>query len=724
MRASLSIAFATLALAMSLARDAGAQPARQRGPMPPMDPETAALLKQTLADARALAASSLPDRARLGADWKTAWEVPPTSGARVASEDEYWDKVGKNLGFAGMDEAKARRFIDELLAQFSPMAAAQGMTPRDAIQSLFIKVHSDNAPTAMKSVETWENAARTFRVAEQMEGNPDRRKAGPRAVLDVIGEPYKAFTDDQLKEMFVKTASLAQKRTEMTYYLCNNWPGLAAAKTDEELARNGIWLGMIKISLMLADPYKTAEPIDLNKDDAPALQSRLLSAVTEASTRGMAMQRKRLEAQMEAYRARGDNAAAERVQKQLRTEQTSASSLNAKVDMLTYGDNSYAVRITGVSPDTVGMQFGLFSGWVRKGPAMAEVSVGGNMPREQMDIAMKKALDELDAKLDSYDSSMFAKLDVKAGAPTTPAPLTPSVNPPATPPVSPPVSPRAAPPPPVTPPVAPPVAPPLAPPAIDGAITPVPPPGGLPAGLSPAGAEQQQAGRIAPPPPAIDPPELAQGVAAYQTRDFKTAVQQFDQGLRQSPNNPRLLMMRASAKHQQNDLAGALADFRAAAEASPNDPQLRRYWALAELLAGKAKTSYEQAQAAMKLAPGDAEGMLVGAQAAMATNHADEARQLFAAVLRATPQRAQALHAEATNAYNLVSYLEASFQFDTVLELDPNMYQAHYGRAAALAARGKNRNAIAAYQEYLKHDQASSFAMQAQAEIDRLRRLK
>jgi len=90
-------------------------------------------------------------------------------------------------------------------------------------------------------------------------------------------------------------------------------------------------------------------------------------------------------------------------------------------------------------------------------------------------------------------------------------------------------------------------------------------------------------------------------------------------------------------------------------------------------------------------------------------------------VLQLNPDRAAALYAEGERALNTKSFMVANLQFQTMLWLDPTAHRAHYARGVALAGLGRNKQAIASYERYLKTDATSAWAKQAK---DAIRRLK
>lgn len=646
------------------------------------DPEQ--MLRQMLADARDLAGRNLPRRDRLPG-WKVAWELPRELIGAVASEDEYWQRTMQTMGFAGVGEAHARKMIDQLAQQVAAEGGAEGLSARDGVISLLLRVQSTDAPSAVKFLNGWEASAALMRQADTLnpvgnaKSDAEKSRAANRAILDAFAAPYAKLGDEDLKALCARQTSLIKKRTQMSYFRSNDWPALVGAKSDEDLVKRGVWLGVVKVNVMIADREKLADPLDLTPEQGPALRARLNRAVRTVTGAALARKRKEIEA-----RAAGANdaqqAQIEDERKKLAAEEAAAKQMTVTVEhdkVKNLGDNCYFVRITGVSPETSGLEVGLYSGWLRRGEAMAEVTIGGNFPLEEMDREMAHFLAEMDAALMDYDSSIAGALMIVAPA------------------------------------------------------DPDPPGGGTTGSGSPGGKTGPEVGgsdRMPPPgggsgpigPPPDDPVELAQGMAAYNDRDFAGAQRQFDAALRQSPNNPRVLLMRGAARFYQNDLAGAKDDYARAAALDPNNAALRRYWAFLELCVGDAAIAAREADLAIALAPADADAYLTRAQAAMAQGRPDDAQQWFRAALDKAPNRTQTLYDEAGVALGNKLWLPAALQFQTVLWLDPSARQAWYGRGAALAGAGQFKAAIAAFESYLEYDGTSTFAAQARSEIARL----
>jgi len=670
--------------------------------------------ERALANARELSGSSLPDAKSWGEGWKKAWELPGSVPAACKSEDEYWQNTIKNLGGAGLTQADA----EKVLSVFTQGFAQQGMTQRDGMIQALVSLRNADAPAAQQILAEWE----TYSAGLKLAGSTDRsnRADAYKQLLQLSAAPYKDFTDAQLRNTYLREATLLKKRTFMSFYKCNNWDALAKVRSDREIKENNLWIGTVDVKLMFADESRIAELQDLPAAEVSNLQNRLQAAVQGVIAGVQPMLKQQLDKVLkeceERAKANPDDLDARRTAQQAQDEYNAAiaavGQTKAEVAMKQFGDNSYVIRVIGVNPDVAGDKAGLFIGWIRKGHVMSQVSVKGNAPEEELSKAMDHFLSELDAKLASYDSSLAGMMKIApAGAIATPT------NPPTVgstsgaskkskPPLghkdpSDPGTGKAS-------------------DADLGSAT------GMPTG--PKDSTSSQAGRGTPgtitSPPVVtnvDPPEYQQAQDAYNSGDVEGSKRLVEQALQKNPGHVSSLMMRGSLRNIESDLAGALADFKRASEVEPGNANARRYHALFELLAGDAVVAAKEADAAIQLSNGDVETYLLRAQAAMAMDKPDEAKPYFEKVLQLRPNRAAELYAEAGTALNTKRYMVANLQFQTVLWLDPNQYSAHFGRGAALAGLGRNKQAVASYQRYLKFDATSAYARQARDAIKALK---
>ena len=743
----------SLVLAVVLARMGLAQPAGAGG-SGGGDAALDAMEKRAVEDAQKLAKELLPDRAQLGADWKLAWELPPAVAGKVDSEDTYWKQAGGNLGPSGMSDADAAALIDGFMQRFGAMAAQQGMTQRDGYMLMASRIRGNNLPSAVKVLEQWVGSARAMAMAAnqtdaQRKAPPGQRQmAAQKAMIELANAPFAGLDDQQVRDVFVKQSSLMKRRTEMSYYRSNGWEQVSKARSDKEIADAGLWVGVVKVTIMIADEGRCAELTDLAPADKDAYQAKLADAVRATGENSIRYRQGEFDRKVEYAKTNPlSSAGLGDEQKRIAAEKAAFANMKANVEMPKFGDNAYIIRITGVSPDASGLKVGLYNAWIRQGNAMAEISLGGNFPEKEMDVEIARFMREIDAKISSYESAPASKIDLGKVVPLNVAVSAAGAQPA--------VKPQD----PVTP-----------PPKNDASVADAkpqitaPPTGGndtaksdtsglqlrvdgdLPAGLKPidpAAITQQLRQRDEKPQPQDDKPQppkveqpatpppppsretvaqLQQAAQTYSRGDFAGAAKAYDRILQAEPRNAQAMTMRGASKYFLNDLPGALADYDAAAALNPADPASKRYATFVALCLGQADRAKRDADALLAANPNDIDATLSRAQAAMMLGEDADASKFFNRVSAADPKRATTIYTEAGYALSRKMYPVASIQFTTVLRLDPNLYQAWYGRAQAEAGLGHKQQAIASYESYLRYDKQSNFARQAQYEIQQLRR--
>lgn len=650
--------------------------------------------EKALADAKELASSSLPDPKSWGEDWKKPWELPAVLAYRVNSEQEYWDSAIKHMGGAGLTQADA----EKVLSVFTQGFAQRGMSERDGLIQAILALRRNDAPTAQQTLLEWESAAALTKLAQS--GKKTSSDEAYKQMVQASAAPFQSISDADLKATYLREATLLRKRTKMSFHRCNNWGALANVKSDADIVRQNLWIGSVDVKLMFADESRLKEIQDLPESELPNLQNRLQAAVMASMQGTQAIMKGILDKDLEKLRQRAEanpddlDARRQAADAQKRFDDQSAAIAQVKVSvvMRQFGDNSYVVRLTGANPDISGDRAGMYVGWIRKGHVMAEISAKGRIPDAELSKSMDHFLSEMDAKLASYDSSLagLMKIDPAGAMPTPPetgttsaAPAKEKAKPPAG---------KAKPP-------------------VSNTDEPPTPPENKTASRDNTVANQ----------PTVEPAEFTPAHRAYENGDFNGSKMLVEQALQKSPNHAPSLILRGALRNKDNDLAGALADYRRASEIDPNNPTARRFRAFFELVAGDARVAAKEADAAIKLWNGDAETLLLRAQAAMAMDRPEEAKPYFDQVLKLNPNRTSQLYAEANTALGTKSYMVANLQFQTVLWMDPNQYPAHFGRAVALEGLGRGKQAIAAYQRYLKSDSTSSYAQQAKEAIKRLK---
>ena len=98
-------------------------------------------------------------------------------------------------------------------------------------------------------------------------------------------------------------------------------------------------------------------------------------------------------------------AEAEQAKSDWQKQQAELVKLAVTIQPRSFGDNSYVIRFTGVTPDMLGAQGSLYSAWLRKGNVLISIEMGGNFPEKFMADAMNKFLGEAEARFISFDAA-------------------------------------------------------------------------------------------------------------------------------------------------------------------------------------------------------------------------------------------------------------------------------------------------------------------------------
>ena len=162
-------------------------------------------------------------------------------------------------------------------------------------------------------------------------------------------------------------------------------------------------MGVVKVRLMLADGQRVQEIAELKEADRPALQAKLDSSFKGAMTAMIQSEEQKIAAAEQKAEINPDEGARQlmrqqiaELKKKLADSKAAAAKLSVSILPARFGDNSYVIRIGGVSPEAMGLQMGVYTGWIRNGRAVVEVSMGGNFPEARMTEAMKSFLTEMD----------------------------------------------------------------------------------------------------------------------------------------------------------------------------------------------------------------------------------------------------------------------------------------------------------------------------------------
>jgi hypothetical protein len=385
------------------------------------EPDVDKMQQKALGDAKALAKELLPDRQQLGADWKLAWELPPALAGKVDSEDAYWTQVAEQMGPSGMSEAEATTLIDTFMQRFAAAAAQQGMTERDGYMLMAARMRAANLPAAIKVLENWVGAAKGMALAanqtdaQRKAPSGERQMAAQRAMMDLANAPFEGLDPQQVRSVFIKQSSLMKRRTEMSYYRSNDWARVSKARSDKEIADAGLWVGVVRVSIMVADPARCAELMDLAPTDKDAYATKLSEAVRATGENGIKWRKAEFDRKVANTRT-GNNPLASsglgEEQKKIEREQAAFADMKVSVENPKFGDNAYIIRVGGVSPEAAGLKVGMYNAWIRQGNAMAEISLGGNFPEKEMDVEVARFMREIDAKISSFESATAGKIDL------------------------------------------------------------------------------------------------------------------------------------------------------------------------------------------------------------------------------------------------------------------------------------------------------------------------
>jgi hypothetical protein len=236
------------------------------------------------------------------------------------------------------------------------------------------------------------------------------------------------MTPQQLREALVSQMSLARQRTEMTYYQCKDWATLEKSPDARAAADKGIWVGQVKVKIVSIDSKRVGEMPDLTKAQKPELEAKLAAQAKGALAAGLGFQQKKIEQQITAAKKEADNATAsmqsatsdddrkrfaaqrdaaiqraDKMQADWTKQKEASEKLSVVVEPKNYGDNSYVIRFSGVTPDMLGAQGALNCGWLRKGEVCAWVEVSGNFPEADMAKAMDTFMAAVDEKFIAFD---------------------------------------------------------------------------------------------------------------------------------------------------------------------------------------------------------------------------------------------------------------------------------------------------------------------------------
>jgi hypothetical protein len=371
-------------------------------------PDIEATIQKTIEDAKLLAKQFLPPPDALGEAgiWKLPWQLPPTVPRRFESEEAYWKAFGEQGGIAGLTDEQARAAVDNFAGQFAAAGQAEGLGEREGVIMLLVKLRGQNAPPVVNMDYGLRSMTRASEQAKQEKAKQEKPKTQEqqqRALLEAFLAPFQGMSTEQLKDAFIREATLIKQRTELNYFASNNWQGVVETTNDQDFAKKGLWVGVVKVRLMLVDRQRVQEVADLTEADRPALQAQLDGTFKGVMNVMIQDEEQKIAAAEQEAVSNPDEGVRERIRQhvaelkqKLADSKAAAAKLSVSILPVRFGDNSYVIRIGGVSPEAMGLEMGMYTGWIRNGRALVEVTMGGNFPEARMTEAMKSFLTEMD----------------------------------------------------------------------------------------------------------------------------------------------------------------------------------------------------------------------------------------------------------------------------------------------------------------------------------------
>lgn len=370
------------------------------------------------AQTRQLAHQMLPTTEALGADWRYAWQLPSQLSTAVPSEDAYWQRESSENMFVAVTETEARQ-IAQMTRQMAGMG--MGLTGHDAL-ALIVGLTADLRPIATMAAQL-SMAQKGMNAYANLDPNaePDPAALMRQIIGDLIA-PYAGQSDQQLEDAFVHTMTQINQSTHLDYYRSNDWASIEAARTMSELEDKGLWVGHVKVKLAKLKPEGIDGMPKLTDAEAAAFSARMsqdVDAMMAAMKTVMGNISAQEIAEMEAGLAQIDQQIATTQDDNMRNqlsqmrsqyaeqvaqakaaaqqEQLAAGEARVAVHRRDFGEDSYVIRLNGVSPDTPGMSIALYTGFIRNGNAVAIIELSGNFPADQMNAEMDHFLAEMDA---------------------------------------------------------------------------------------------------------------------------------------------------------------------------------------------------------------------------------------------------------------------------------------------------------------------------------------
>jgi hypothetical protein len=415
--------------------------------------------QEMLASMQELRRRLLPTKEDLGEGWKLPWELPSIAPLRYETEKEYWEKL--KVSPHGLDASLAQELVQQILASAgkqaadanagpeeperpsnpgtgsqdsrvqaqSDQSAKESISQRMVLFALLMQAITDRltpAQTMEQGLGTLAHFARKV-GAELQSGKALPSRNASKELYAFLSEPYNDLSNAELADEIAKELTLIKQQSEMTFAKSNNWQALPETKTDKDMVKKGIWLGLVTVRVMVVDPVRRGEFPNLDDAGALELQRKLNGFL--ADFRSFEQKRKRretedriaevskdLESAQAGLRETEDEVEKGRILKQighireqiaalwkkLEDKSTKLDSLSVQVYTRDIGENCYVVRLTGHPQDTPALQVSLYSAWLRNGNALVRIKFDGNFPEDEMTRAMDRFLGEMDARTSTF----------------------------------------------------------------------------------------------------------------------------------------------------------------------------------------------------------------------------------------------------------------------------------------------------------------------------------
>lgn len=380
------------------------------------------ILAESLATARKLAAD-LPKAEELGAGWLLPWQVPGAAAPEYGpkTEEAWWTAFGQRSFPAGVPVAHARA-----MAESSAKSAAEmntpGFGPREGLIHLRNLIRAQVTTAAQKAsdaaamLEAMVSAA----PAAGQAGTAAEAMAAQEAMAKALAARYDGMDLEALKQAFVADATLLAKRTRMEYWSSNDWEQAKLPKP-----RPGTWVGSVSIVWSFVAEGRSGDIADVDEAGAKRLEAAVNKAYAALHAKTAPAERQRLSdsirrlgetidglaraapgAEEDASATAGRLAQREGKIAQRATAQRQLEALASpptmKVVPRKFGDNSYVLRMSAAVPEAGAGALSVYTGWLRNGPSLVEITFGGTIPPEEMDKAMDHLLVLMDSKTDLH----------------------------------------------------------------------------------------------------------------------------------------------------------------------------------------------------------------------------------------------------------------------------------------------------------------------------------